>query len=144
MIEYFWHKCLEQGNPRNRAEHFFRYPGMRPRTKETAILMLVDSIEAASRTIDPPEREKFAEMVRRIVFVKMRQGQLDHSPLSMEELRIVINQLVDTLCSMYHSRIRYPWQDKKEGESGEVQLGVATEEDVERERRAPAASNTGR
>ena len=45
---------------------------MRPRTKETAILMLVDAIEAASRTIDPPEREKFEEMVKRIIFVKLQ------------------------------------------------------------------------
>ncbi len=81
VIEYFWHKSLEQGNPTERDESFFRYPGMRPRTKETAILMLVDSIEAASRTIDPPDREKFEEMVQRILFVKLRQGQFDESGL---------------------------------------------------------------
>ncbi|HVZ36590.1 MAG TPA: HDIG domain-containing protein, partial [Polyangiaceae bacterium] len=84
VIEYFWHKCLAQGNPKGLGESFFRYPGMRPRTKETAILMLIDAIEAASRTIDPPEREKFEEMVNRILFVKLRQGQLDESGLTVE------------------------------------------------------------
>src|SRR5690606_10112285 len=92
VIEYFWHKTLEEGNPRERDEAFFRYPGMRPRTKETAILMLVDSVEAASRTIDPPEREKFEEMVQRIVFVKLRQGQLDESGLTLAELRTISTQ----------------------------------------------------
>jgi putative nucleotidyltransferase with HDIG domain len=135
VIEYFWHKCLESGNPKERDESFFRYPGMRPRTKETAILMLVDSIEAASRTIDPPERDKFEEMVQRIVFVKLRQGQLDESGLTMGDLRTMSSQLVDTLCNVHHSRIRYPWQDRQD--RGEAQLpipGAATEEEVVRAR----------
>jgi putative nucleotidyltransferase with HDIG domain len=54
VVEYFWHKCQASGNPKGLTEDYFRYPGMKPQTKETAILMLVDSIEAASRTIDPP------------------------------------------------------------------------------------------
>jgi len=81
---------------------------MRPRTKETAILMLVDSIEAAARTIDAPNRNAFEQLVRRIVFVKMKQGQLDESGLTLEELRVVIDTLVETLVSVYHSRIKYP------------------------------------
>lgn len=135
VIEYFWHKCLEKGNPKQRDESFFRYPGMRPRTKETAILMLVDSIEAASRTIDPPERDKFEEMVQRIVFVKLKQGQLDESGLTLSDLRTMSTQLVDTLCNVHHTRIRYPWQDRKD--RGEAQLpipGAATEEEIVRAR----------
>src|SRR5690606_28993947 len=118
-----------------RDESFFRYPGMRPRTKETAILMLVDAIEAASRTIDPPEREKFEEMVQRIIFVKLRQGQLDESGLTLKELRTISNQIVDSLCSIYHSRIKYPWQEKKDRSDASLPLpGAATEEDVARAR----------
>lgn len=131
VIEYFWHKCLAQGNPKNIPENFFRYPGMRPRTKETAILMLIDSIEAASRTIDPPERDKFNEMVQRIIFVKLQQGQLDESGLTAEDLRILSTQLTDTLCNVYHSRIRYPWQDAKERGQEPLPLpGPATEDEV--------------
>lgn len=140
VIEYFWHKTIEAGNPRGRDESFFRYPGMRPRTKETGILMLVDSIEAASRTIDPPERDKFEELVQRIIFIKLRQGQLDGSGLTLHELRLVANQVVDSLCSIYHSRIKYPWQEKKDGEPAGLPLpGAATEEDVERARQEAAA-----
>jgi putative nucleotidyltransferase with HDIG domain len=131
VIEYFWHKCLERGNPRGLPESFFRYPGMRPRNKETAILMLVDSIEAAARTIDPPERAKFEEMVQRIVFVKLRQGQLDESGLTMEDLRTLSTRLVDTLVSVYHHRIRYPWQERKDAGAAQLPVpGVATETEV--------------
>ena len=142
VIEYFWHKCLEQGNPKGRSEAFFRYPGMRPRTKETAILMLVDSIEAASRTIDPPDREKFDEMVQRIVFVKLKQGQLDESGLTLADLRTMSTQLVDTLCNVHHTRIRYPWQERKD--KGQAQLpipGAKTEDEIVKERAADPATS---
>ena len=134
IIEYFWHKCLERGNPKQLKETFFRYPGMRPRSKETAILMLIDSIEAGSRTVHPPEREKFEELVQRIIFVKLKQGQLDESGLTIEDLRKISARLVDTLTNVYHSRIRYPWQDRKD--KGQTQLpvpGVATEKEVQDE-----------
>ncbi len=132
VIEYFWHKELARGNPKELTENHFRYPGMRPRTKETAILMLVDSIEAASRTIIPPDREKFEEMVQRIVYVKLGQGQLDECGLTLEDLRVMSTRLVDTLCNVYHSRIRYPWQDAKDrGEASLPVGGLATEADMQ-------------
>jgi putative nucleotidyltransferase with HDIG domain len=122
-IEYFWHKCLERGNPKGLSEAQFKYPGMRPRTRETAILMLIDSIEAGARTVDPPSREGFQEMVRRVLFVKMQQGQLDDSGLSIEDLRTMASQITDTLVSAYHSRIRYPWQNKKGEDSAREHSG---------------------
>lgn len=134
IIEYFWHKCLEQGNPKNLKESFFRYPGMRPRNKETAILMLIDSIEAASRTVYPPERAKFEEMVQRIIFVKLKQGQLDESGLTLEDLRVLTTRVTETLLNIYHGRVRYPWQDRQaRGEAPLPVPGVATEQDMQRE-----------
>jgi putative nucleotidyltransferase with HDIG domain len=135
VIEYFWHKCLEAGNPKGLSDAAFRYPGMRPRTKETAILMLIDAIEAAARTVDEPTREKFEAIVQRVMNVKLRQAQLDVCGLTMEDLRVLQSTLTDTLCNAYHNRIKYPWQDKQD--EGEAQLpvpGVATEQDVARER----------
>lgn len=117
VIEYFWHKCKERGNPKKLAEDFFRYPGMKPQTKETAILMLVDSIEAASRTIQPPERMKFEEMIQRVIFTKLKSGQLDESGLTLEDCRILVSKMTDTLVNMFHGRIKYPWQEKQ-GEKG--------------------------
>jgi putative nucleotidyltransferase with HDIG domain len=122
IIEYFWHKCLAQGNPKGLTEESFRYPGVRPRTRETAILMLIDSIEAGARTVDPPTREKFLEMVQRVIFVKMHQGQLDESGLSIADIRMLAVHITDALVNAYHKRIRYPWQDAHD--RGEAPLPV--------------------
>jgi membrane-associated HD superfamily phosphohydrolase len=96
---------------------------MKPGTKETAILMVVDSIEAASRTLDSPEREPLEDMVRRIVFAKLAAEQLDESGLTMKELRIVCSRVVETLVHMNHHRIKYPWQEERAR-----QFGVGTRE----------------
>jgi putative nucleotidyltransferase with HDIG domain len=114
LVEFFWHKCLEQGNPKGLTAEHFRYPGMKPQTKETAILMLVDSIEAASRTIWPPDHKKFEEMIQRIIFTKLSAGQLDESGLTLEDLRIMTSRMASTLVNMYHGRIKYPWQKEAE------------------------------
>ncbi len=127
VVEFFWNKYLEQNNlretapgdgeakqARERSEDHFRYPGMKPQTKETAILMLVDSIEAASRTVSPPEFDKFEEMIRRVVFYKLGSGQLDECGLRMDDLRILIGRLAGTLVNVYHARIKYPWQRQQE------------------------------
>lgn len=118
VVEYFWNKCKEGGNPAGLTKDDFRYPGMKPQTKETAILMLVDSIEAASRTIDEPDRAKFEHMIQRIVFSKLGSGQLDDCPLNMKELHTIVSRMADTLVNMHHHRIKYPWQVKQAAQFG--------------------------
>lgn len=130
VIEYFWNKhrqaVARSGGP-ELDESYFRYPGMKPQTKETAILMLVDSIEAASRTIDPPDRTRFREMVHRVVQTKLEQGQLDESNLSLSELRIVQARMVETLVHMNHHRIKYPWQAEQAEQFGVPAAAVTAE-----------------
>ncbi|MEM9692794.1 MAG: HDIG domain-containing metalloprotein [Myxococcota bacterium] len=120
VVEYFWNKYREahQDDEGGAAleEGHFRYPGMKPLSKETGILMLVDAIEAASRTVEPPTHAKFEEMIRRIVFHKLKSGQLAESGLTLEDLRLITTKMADTLVSMYHGRIKYPWQKEKERE----------------------------
>jgi cyclic-di-AMP phosphodiesterase PgpH len=118
LVEYFWNKCQQAGNPKGLSEEYFRYPGMKPQTKETAILMLVDSIEAASRTVDPPDRGRFETMVQRVVFTKLGSGQLDESGLAMRDLKIIVTRMTDTLVNMHHHRIKYPWQVEKAEQFG--------------------------
>jgi cyclic-di-AMP phosphodiesterase PgpH len=118
LVEYFWNRCKERGNPDNRTEADFRYPGMKPQTKETAILMLVDSIEAASRTIDPPEKQPFEVMIQRVLFTKLASGQLDECGLSLADLNVIVTRMADTLVNMHHHRIKYPWQAKQAEEFG--------------------------
>ncbi len=127
VVEFFWHKCKEQGNPKHLTQEYFRYPGMKPQTKETAILMLVDSIEAASRTIWPPELKKFEEMIQRVVFTKLGNGQLDDSGLTIEDLRMMTSRMAATLVNMYHGRIKYPWQRDAEKAATQTPLPAAVE-----------------
>lgn len=140
LVEYFWHKCREQGNPKGLGEDHFRYPGMKPQTKETAILMLVDSIEAASRTIMPPEQKKFEEMIQRVIFTKLSAGQLDESGLTIEDLRVMTSRMASTLVNMYHGRVKYPWQRESLAPSTATPLpsGVAAHA---RSRDAPASKS---
>jgi putative nucleotidyltransferase with HDIG domain len=127
VVEFFWHKCKATGNPRGLTQEYFRYPGMKPQTKETAILMLVDSIEAASRTIFPAEQKKFEEMIQRVVFTKLGAGQLDESGLTLEDLRIVTTRMATTLVNLYHGRIKYPWQrDAAAKDAEKTPVGPAT------------------
>lgn len=141
VVEYFWNKCLEQGNPKELGVSAFSYPGMTPQTKETAIVMLVDSIEAASRTIDPPERAAFEAMIDRIVTTKLKQGQLDDSGLDLRDLRIISLRMTDTLVNMNHHRIKYPWQVKRAEEFG-VPSSVVRESVPELEVRASGRASS--
>jgi putative nucleotidyltransferase with HDIG domain len=132
VVEYFWNKCNEQGNPKHLKESHFRYPGMKPQTKETAILMLVDSIEAASRTIDPPDRDRFEVMIERVVFTKLKSGQLDDSGLTMEDLRTLAVRMTETLVNMNHHRIKYQWQAQQAEEFGvPSQVARASSPDIQ-------------
>ena len=116
-VEYFLNKQRELFPEDVQAEKF-RYPGMKPGTKETAILMVVDSIEAASRTIDTPDRDRLDDMVRRIIFSKLAAEQLDECDLTLAELRIVCQRVVETLVHMNHHRIKYPWQEERARQFG--------------------------
>jgi hypothetical protein len=144
IVEYFWHKCVEQGNPKGLTQEHFRYPGMKPQTKETAILMLVDSIEAASRTIWPPEHKKFEEMIQRVIFTKLSAGQLDESGLTLEDLHTMTSRMASTLVNMYHGRIKYPWQRESEARVPTQKSPVSPEANEASEAsEADEASETG-
>ncbi len=86
----------------------YSYPGPRPRSKETAILMLADGVESAARVLHDPTPERIKALVDRIVDGKMAQGQLDEAPLTLGELSRVKEELTKVLSGMYHHRIDYP------------------------------------
>jgi putative nucleotidyltransferase with HDIG domain len=148
VIEYFWHKCLKQGNPKGLTEQSFRYPGMAPRTKETAILMLIDSIEAGARTVEPPTRENFEELVQRVIFTKLKQGQLGDCGLTLQDVQVLTNRIAEALVSIRHNRIRYPWQEEQARAGAAAQAatpagGSATVAEREPPAAGAAASDSG-
>ena len=108
LVYYFYHKAKSQGLKVSEAE--FRYPGPKPFTKETAILMLADSIEASARTITNYDINTLKDLVEEIVRMKIEDEQLQNAPLTLAELEKIKNAFLKTLISTYHKRIRYPNQ----------------------------------
>jgi len=86
----------------------FRYPGPRPRSRETALLMLADACEARSRAENPNNEEKLREIVRSVVEIVERDGQLDNTQLTLHDLNLITESFVTTLRGTYHPRIQYP------------------------------------
>jgi hypothetical protein len=144
LLEYFWVKTMQAGNPKGFKEKAFHYPGMKPRTRETAILMIVDAVEAASRTIKEPAKHKFESLIQRIVFTKLAQGQLDDCGLTLADLKIVTTTLTDSLVNMYHARIEYPWQMSTTTQTGPQQMTASGPQALARESGPQAAPGTGR
>jgi putative nucleotidyltransferase with HDIG domain len=88
----------------------FAYPGLKPQTPEQAILALADGVEAASRTLRDYTVDEIQKLVSHVVTVRLLNGQLDDSGLSMENLRTVLKSFVDSIHFSHHTRIKYQWQ----------------------------------
>lgn len=114
LVYYFYRKELELKG--NRAEEvneaLFRYPGPKPRSKESAIIMICDSVEAATRSLEKISEETLRELVNRMVVEKEEDGQFDDCQLTFEELTRVKKTLVKTLLISHHVRIKYPKKEK--------------------------------
>lgn len=104
---YFYNKYVnEGGDPSDSAD--FYYPGVKPFTKEQVILMLCDSIEAASRTLKAATPEDYSVFVEKMVEAKMSAGQFDEASISIRELNTVKETLKSYLAQLYHERVVYP------------------------------------
>jgi putative nucleotidyltransferase with HDIG domain len=136
LLEYFFHKNQELGNPKGLTEAHFRYPGVPPQSKETAILAICDAVEAASRTLKEPDERSITHLVQRIVFGKLRLGQLDESGLTSLDLKLLSNSLIGSLRNSFHVRIEYPWQ-RDEREKQAATLAAGPPPDVQLEDAAP-------
>jgi len=113
MAYYFYRKQLELvgGNKTQVDEKDFRYSGPKPRSKESAIIMISDSVEAASRSLEKVNEETLLELANRLIREKADDGQFDNCLLTFEELAIVKETLVKTLVAYGHSRIKYPTRE---------------------------------
>jgi putative nucleotidyltransferase with HDIG domain len=109
LISYFFEeaKKLKDGDDVN--EERFRYPGPKPQTKEAAIIMLADSVEAAARTLPQHTHSKIEGLVQKIIEHKLNdENQLDESDLTLKDIEKIEQIFVRTLTSMYHGRVDYP------------------------------------
>ena len=108
LLAYFYNKAKEI-NP-NIPEEEFRYSGPKPQTKESAVILLADSIEAAVRSLDVKDPVKIEQMVRKIVDSKIRDNQLSDANITFKEIEIIVNSFLKTFGAIYHERIKYPGQ----------------------------------
>ncbi len=116
LVTYFYHKAIKEpeADEVGITEEQFRYPGPRPKSKEAALIMLADSIEAASRTVDDPNPKKLQNVVDRIVERFMGDHQLDDSMLTLSEISSAKQAFTKALAGIYHQRIAYPGYDFNE------------------------------
>ena len=101
-------------------EKEFRYSGPKPRSKESVIIMIADSLKAASRSLDKVNEEFLTELANRLIKEKAEDGQFDQSLLTFEELAKVKSTLIKTLVAYGHSRIKYPTQENKQTEKAQA------------------------
>ncbi|MBN2079874.1 MAG: HDIG domain-containing protein [Spirochaetes bacterium] len=110
-MTFFYHQYLDEAGSwedETVNKEDFQYPGPKPGNKEVAVVMLADSIEAAARSLQSPSYEKLDGLVRRIIYNKLNEGELEFSDLSMTELRVIQETFFSLLKGIFHSRIEYP------------------------------------
>lgn len=115
LVKYFYYTLKNSSeNPDEIREEDFRYPGPKPQSKEAAIIMMADSVEAAVRSIQEPTLEKIEDMVNNIVKDKMNSNQLNECDLTFRELEVIKACFLRVLKGIYHHRIEYPTEKGKE------------------------------
>lgn len=109
-MSYFYSKALREvgGNEELVDPERFRYPGPKPQSREAAILMLSDGVEASVRSLDRKDPESIRAMVDRIVDERVADGQLDDADLTLKDITLIKEAFIQQLLGMYHSRIKYP------------------------------------
>lgn len=151
LARYFYDRARELADdPDQVNDGDFRYPGPKPQSRETALFMLADTVEAAARTLEQPTAQDIRELVDRLVDEKVRDGQLDESPLSFEDLATIKRSFASTLSSMFHHRVKYPdqlareaarAQEEAEGPAETAAAAVAASEAAARRETAAEAED---
>ncbi len=114
LVEYFFRRAEErsQADPNGEEvdEQTYRYPGPKPSTRESAVMMLADAAESASRTLTEPTPARIASLVHDLAMKRLLDGQFEECGLTLEDLGLVEQSLVKSLTAVYHGRVKYPDQ----------------------------------
>ncbi|MBI4840792.1 MAG: HDIG domain-containing protein [candidate division NC10 bacterium] len=110
LVSYFYQRARERTDPDLHAvkEEDYRYPGPKPQTREAAILMLADAVEAAARTLSDPTSARIQGAVQKIITGIFVDGQLDECDLTLRDLHLIANNFVRILTGIFHHRVDYP------------------------------------
>lgn len=126
IVRYFHARATQEAKANGRrdrqiSESEFRYPGPKPGSRESAILMVCDSVEGAVRALQDPTPSRIESVVREIILARLMDGQFDDCEITLKELARVEQSLVKSLCAIHHGRIAYP----RGGEENSTQLRTA-------------------
>ncbi|MDN5709920.1 MAG: HDIG domain-containing protein [Planococcus sp. (in: firmicutes)] len=110
LLKFFYYKA--KGQNEDLPEQQYRYTGPKPQSREIAIIMIADSLEAAVRSMESPSTEKIRKMVDSITEDKLKDGQFDECDITLKELKRVKSVMCETLNGIFHSRIAYPDDQK--------------------------------
>lgn len=111
--KYFYNSYVNEHPDEEVNEELFTYPGPNPFTKEQALLMMADAVEAASRSLKEYTEENISKLVNTIIDSQIADGLLNNSPISFRDIRDVKEDFIEKLKTMYHTRISYPELQKK-------------------------------
>lgn len=117
LMKYFYYKArnADDGSDPSALEQEFRYPGPKPQTREAAVIMIADSVEAAARTIQEPTPTKLRNMIEMIITRIRDDGQFDECDITLRDLKLVVDSFVKVLLGIHHHRISYPGYDFDRG-----------------------------
>jgi len=108
LTKYFYSRALEEDRDGSISPDSFRYEGPKPQSKEVALVMLADSVEAAIRSLQEPTEAKIKDMVKKIIKDKLNDGQLEACDLTFKDLETITQSFCTILEGIYHKRIEYP------------------------------------
>ncbi len=113
LVKYFYEKAKTEYDPdmQTIGEESYRYAGPKPKTKEAALIMVADSVEAASRSLKSPTKTNLKRVITEIINNYIQDGQLDECDFSLKELRTIASSFLDTMYTIYHHRTEYPGFD---------------------------------
>jgi putative nucleotidyltransferase with HDIG domain len=113
FVEFFYSKAVKADDGSKPRKKDFRYPGPKPQTLEAAILMIVDSVEATFRSMEAPTQEQIERMILLNIVKRIADGQFDECYVSTRDIAKIVETLTHSIEATFHSRITYPWQEKK-------------------------------
>jgi cyclic-di-AMP phosphodiesterase PgpH len=118
-VSFLYHRALElASDPETVDPDNFRHRGPKPQSRETALVMLADSCEAAVRSSRPTDRDEVAEIVNRIIDSRVQDGQLNESGLTLHDLDVIRETFISSLKGVFHPRIKYPPKKEEKKENG--------------------------
>ncbi len=112
--QYFYLKHQEENPDEKVDESLFVYPGPLPRSREATVVMIIDGIEAASRSLKEKTLENIRDVVNKMIDQKIRDGQLENSELTFHDIKVIKETLLNKLLNIYHVRIEYPKEKNAE------------------------------